>query len=245
MKTHSAFLPDRNLIRLMNILLFASITITSFCQEAKTFKVKAGEDISKVIPMGEMCRYDHYQEGHLFFPSGKSSSLMRLNYNFLFDEMMFIDKKGDTLFVNNENVFLYAEIGKDIFHHDTSKGFFEILAGNDTIKLLRKQSFLFTQRDVTGSNGYGDVSSSASVVALRKVPGTTAGMTKNQDVTYTKSVAFFFMDSEKKIVKANKSSLMKLLPEKKTDLQGYLKNKKTDFDKENDLLLLMEFVNGK
>ena len=167
---------------------------------------------------------------------------MRLNYNFLFDEMMFIDKKEDTLFVNDDNVFLYAEIGKDVFHHDTDKGFFEILAGNDTIRLLRKQSFLFSQRDVVGSNGYGDVSSSASVVAMRKVPGTTAGMTKNQDVTYTKSVSFFFMDSRKKIVKATKSSLMKLLPEKKTLLQNYIKDKKPYFDKENDLFQLMEFI---
>lgn len=245
MKNPDSFTPYIHINRLMNIVLFVSINSVVLCQEAKTYKVKAGEDIRKVIPIEEICRYDQYKEGRLFFPSGKSSVLMRQNYNLLLDNMMFIDNKEDTLFVNDDNVFLYAEIGKDIFHHDANKGFFEILAGNDDIMLLRKQSFLLTQRDVVGNNGYGEVSNSGAVVAMRKVPGTVSDMTKNQDVTYTRSVSFFFMDSGKRILKATKSSLMKLLPDNKTALQRYLKNKKTDFNKENDLLQLMEFITGK
>jgi hypothetical protein len=205
----------------------------SFSQNNNLILVKAGENPGKVIPKKLTYRYGDFQNGKLYFPSGKSSATMLLNYNSLYDDLMFIDKKGDTLVVGADQVFPYAEIGGNQFYHDSQKGYFEILTGDDKIKLVCKYYFEIRRKDVTGSNGYGSTSlTTGSIVASRM---TNSSVVRNQDVSYSKSVSYFFLEDHERFLKATRSSLWKLFPKQKDAIKNYLEKNPVDFLNKDDL----------
>jgi len=215
------------------LILFGLITFLSFSQNSELILVKAGEDPAKVIPRRLTLRYSEFKTGQLFFATGKPSAKLQLNYNSLFDEMMLIDKNGDTLFLGADQAFVYVEIEKDQYYHDTQKGYFEILAGNDRLKLVSKTQFEIKRKELSGSNGYGSVSGSNTAIIASRVNSNS--VIKNENVSYQKTISYFLMDEDKRSVKANKSSLIKFFPEHKDEIKDYLNKHRVNFDKENDL----------
>jgi hypothetical protein len=215
-------------------ILLCLIANHSFSQSNSLILVKAGENPAKVIPKKLTYRYEDFQNGKLYFPSGKSSATMRLNYNSLYDDLMFIDKKGDTLVVGIDQVFSYAEIGGNQFYHDRQKGYYEILQGDDKIKLVSKSYFGIQGKDASGSNGYGTTSGTTGAIVATRM--TSSSMVLNQDVSYSKDISYFFLEDNELYLKANKSSLLKLFPNQKDAIKEYLKTNPVDFLKEEDLI---------
>jgi len=221
------------------LIILGLITIQSFSQNSELILVKAGEDPGKVIPKQLTYRYTEFKNGHLFFSSGKSSNTLLLNYNSLFDEMMLIEKTGDTLFLGTDQAFPYVEIGKDQYYHDAQKGYFEILSGNDQLKLVSKTQFEIRRKELSGSNGYGSVSGATTPIIASRM--SSSSVIKNENVSYQKILSYFFMNEDKKFVKATKSSLIKFFPQHKDEIKDYLNKHQIDFDRAENLKQVMDY----
>lgn len=219
-------------------LAFAIVAVHSLFAQSE-YKVKAGEYPARVIK-GDAYRYPQFENGKLFYASGKSSGLLLLNYNFLFDEIRLINKQGDTLTVAADDVFRYAEIGSNQFLHDTEKGYFEILSGSEKIKLIQKQLLVVKQKDTSGNNGYGSTSPSSSVYATRtgSMPNT---IVRNVDATYSIESHHYFLHEPNEIVKASRAALFKWFPERKDQLKDFIKMEHIDFNKEADLKKIVAY----
>lgn len=86
-------------------------------QRSGQYTIMRGENIIEVIPKKELYIYPGFQQGVVYFKDGARSSAM-LNYHLVFQEMHFIDAKGDTLSLLNPAEISSISIGKDQFYYE-------------------------------------------------------------------------------------------------------------------------------
>jgi hypothetical protein len=225
------------------VFLIVVVANLSLFGQSKEYKVKAGEYPARIIK-GDAYRFPEYRNGKLFNAAAKPSATVLLNYNILFDEIRIIGKQGDTLAVSDPALYPYIEIGNSQFHRDPQQGYFEIIEGENKIKLLEKQKFIGKQKDVVGSNGYGSTSSSpGSMVAATRAGSLPQTMVTSVDVTYFREAFYYFMNGTNEIAKANRSTLLKWFPDNREEIKNVIREKNINFESEADLIKLTEFVN--
>src|ERR1700733_8916449 len=169
-------------------LLFLVLNQNSWAQGSKPIRVKAGEDIREVLTPEYLYRYPQFISGTVFFKNGTQSTA-KLNYNIIISEIQFIDPKGDTLSLANEETINYITIGNDSFYYD--KGYVEVIAGNVETKLARKQVIRMDEQKI---GGYDQPSSSSSVTSFNTLSMDSRynKLTVRQDVVLSKAALYYF-----------------------------------------------------
>jgi len=165
-----------------------------------------------------------------------------MNFNLLICEMQFIGADKDTLVLTKPE-----EIDSIIFDNGVfffNKGFYQILASSDSVKLavLRRASYEpvkigalgISNRSGAGMQGYTSIITHAGLKNL----------VINEDIDITTETAYFLIKNNKEMIKVNKSGFIKMFPSKEPDIQTYLKQHKVDFNKETDLKKLFAFLIG-
>ena len=89
--------PQRLYIMILTAIVLPAMTVYG---QDSTYLVKAGERPASVIPLKAQYQYQDFRNGILFFPKGKKSEILSLNFNILYSEIQFIDTKGDTVFLD-------------------------------------------------------------------------------------------------------------------------------------------------
>ncbi|HET9435110.1 MAG TPA: hypothetical protein VFO37_15195, partial [Chitinophagaceae bacterium] len=79
--------------------------------------IRAGTSVNESVSTKDLYQYPQFVFGKVFFKPG-DSAMAKLNYNRLFDEMQFIDFKGDTLSIANEATIRLIRINNDVFYYD-------------------------------------------------------------------------------------------------------------------------------
>src|SRR5215213_4561918 len=93
------------------LILFVLIYQTELlAQKNKFVTVKAGNNIMDVLSTTDVFYYPHFTSGKVFLRDGTAAE-GKLNYNRLVDEMHFINPKGDTMALANEQDIKYVVIG--------------------------------------------------------------------------------------------------------------------------------------
>ena len=81
-------------MKLLLLLLF------SYCcrlhAQDSSIHIKAGMSVNEAVSVTDLYQYPQFSLGKVFFKSG-DSTMAKLNYHTLLDEMLFINSKGDTL----------------------------------------------------------------------------------------------------------------------------------------------------
>ncbi|MBK5272449.1 MAG: hypothetical protein JJE22_15700, partial [Bacteroidia bacterium] len=86
---------------ILMLICFAVLSSNQLsAQTITTIRVKAGEDFTAVYK--QMYRFPQFTYGKVYFVN-KDSAVGRLNYNMLMGKMQFIDKRGDTLVLSEDN----------------------------------------------------------------------------------------------------------------------------------------------
>ncbi len=222
------------------LYILALLSSNFLFAQAKTMRVKAGDDIAQAYSSHGFYRFPQFGSATLYYKSGGQSFGQQFNYNILSGSLQFIGPKGDTLdlagpsdidsIVFEGNVFLYNE------------GFLEKAASADSIVLLKK-IVIRTQTENVGA--YGMPNSTASIVNFKNFTTGTGvyNLVMNQDVVVTESVYWYFSVGNSEVLKSSKANLLKLLPAKKqSTAEMYLKQNKTNFEKEGDLKKLMAAI---
>lgn len=103
----------------LRLLLMACIfnTYAAFAQQEKSYPVKAGEIPGEVLPKEAIYVLPAFATGTAFLKDG-TSSMLRFNYNFLLDEMHFINEKGDTLAIADPLLINSVVIDSMVFYYD-------------------------------------------------------------------------------------------------------------------------------
>ena len=229
-------------IRTNNALL-TLLCLVTFCtgaQAQKQMRVKAGDNITNAIPMADRYRYPQFTTGTVVYRNGVSGA-GQLNYNRLLGEMQFIDPKGDTLALADEQNVAYVTIGANRFYVNPGKGCPEVIAEHGAVKLA-KQVVLKSMR-TEKKVAYGQSSGASSVATVQPYSNNSSmhriGATGDQMVQ--EEVSYFVVDQNDRYYLINKSAIFKVFSKHKRAIETYLNENPVQFTEEADLKKLIQF----
>jgi hypothetical protein len=201
--------------------------------------VKAGKTIKEDVPPGDLYTYPQFTRGTVFFRNGKSSSAP-LNYNQFLDEMQFITSKGDTLTLIDEKNIAFININSDTFFYD--EGYLKLAGSAPSVKLGTKDLLKVIYKKKLGA--YGMTSATESIASYKTFDDERKlyELTVMEDIVLAPKRLYYIANNHNHFLLASKKSLMKLFPKLETALVDYLRENEVDFENQEDLKKLMQFI---
>ena len=227
------------------LLLLLFILIGYFdlsAQDSTLVTVKTGERIEDVLKSSDIFFYPQFIYSKILFKDGKVADPY-MNYNRLYDQMLFINDKGDTLAVTDVKNIEFIVNDWDIFFYNG--GYLRLVADDTVIKLAEKQIW-----EVADIRKMGTFNTPTNTVAITSVgyfsDGRDAAKSKelilNAETLLRKETQYYFGDKYNHFVRASKKKLMDLFPKDEQRIENYLKENKVKFDKKDDLEKLCKFL---
>ena len=196
-------------------------------QTRTTITIKAGEGITAIYK--QMYRFPQFMYGKVYFMNSDSAK-GKLNYNMLIKKMQFIDKRGDTLVLSDNNPIRLVVIDTIIFYCN-SEECVELLAGYPPAELAASYKLKLADEQKIGA--YGLSSSTQTIENTSSFVENNYKLLVGKDLVFAKDTRYYFIDANKHFIVANKKNLLKLLPGQKTKIENYLKTHDVDFKNEN------------
>jgi hypothetical protein len=109
-------------------------------QSKNIIRVKNGQDAANYASSKDRYQYPEFQAGTIHFTNGRTGS-GRLNYCYLLGEIMFINDKGDTLALADNNLVRYADIGKTHYYYIPENGYAEMVENCGMALLVKKVKY--------------------------------------------------------------------------------------------------------
>ena len=225
------------------LLIFILISYTGLLAQDSTYIIiKSGDRIQEGLTSAEMYYYPQFTKGVVFFKSGTKATA-KVNYTRLFDQMLFIDSRGDTLALAEEQTIKLIAVDKDTFYFD--EGYVRIIADNDFVKLAEKQ--IWVVADIRKPGPHNTSTSTIGVTSVRTFrQGNDAvrnPLTLDEDIVLRKETHYYFGDEYNHFARAGKKGLFELFNKKQRSIENYLKENKVNFDKKDDIEKLYQFIN--
>lgn len=183
----------------------------SFAQGRSFITLKAGSSINDGVPVADLYQYPVFTNGKVYFRDGQVSE-GRLNYHKYLDEMQFINYKGDTLAVDNEETIKLIVVNSDSFYYH--EDFVRLLAVAGNTKLGVRESLQIS--DERKAAAYDMTSSISSIKTATTFSNgrQLARINVKIDILIEKETIYYFGDEYNRFVQANKKNLFELHPKK-------------------------------
>jgi len=228
----------------MNRIVLFAVTLLCFftlsAQEKKRFTINPGEKPSEKIPREEIYHFGEFTMAAISMKSGLATQA-RLNYNSLYGEMQFIDGKGDTLSIADENNIQLIAAGKDTFYFH--EGWLELISNNTNSKLVKNKMLQISNKEKIGAMdipAFGAIETNTKSTASQQ----TRDLVAKERLTYTAYNKYYFGDRFNHFFPATKKSLLKIYGKQQTVIEQYLRDNKIDFSADEDLKKLSVFLQG-
>ncbi|RYY88609.1 MAG: hypothetical protein EOO15_08430, partial [Chitinophagaceae bacterium] len=92
------------------------LLLAAQAQTRPTYVVNPGETINGILKPTDIFKYPEFAAGTVYFKNGAATN-GKLNYSYLAGAVQFIDPKGDTLSLNDDDQIGLVTIGKDSFYY--------------------------------------------------------------------------------------------------------------------------------
>jgi len=225
------------------LLLFILIGYSDLsAQDSTLVTIKAGNRVKEVLKITDIYYYPQFTIGKVFLRDG-SRAAAKMNYTRLYDQMLFIDAKGDTLALADEKTIKFITIDKDTLYFD--EGYVRLIKNYGEVKLAEKQTWVVA--DIRKMGTYGTPKSTVAITSVSNLED-ASGRAKsydfllNEDIVIRKETQYYFGDKNNHFVRASKKKLMLLFPKDQLSIENYLKENKVDFDNKDDLEKLAQFL---
>jgi hypothetical protein len=229
------------ILKYLLTFLLGFICCLSALPQKKTFvTVKAGDNIMDVLPTPDIFFYPDFTTGKVVLRYGPGAEV-KLNYSRLVDEMHFINEKGDTLAVDNEDNIKYIVTGKDTFCYD--RGYLRLVTSGSFAKLAVRDVWVISDTRQVGA--YNSTNTSVSMLAYKSIVegGSLYNLTVNEDIILRRAEKYYFGDNFNNFVIATKTNLLLLFPKEQQRISMYLKENRINFNNKQDLEKTIQFVN--
>jgi len=223
---------------ILSLIWFAVLYTNQLsAQTLTTITVKPGEDLTAIYK--QMYRFPQFMYGKVYFMN-KDSAKGRLNYNILIGKMQFIDKRGDTLVLSDDNPIRLVAIDTNIFYCNSGECV-ELLAGSPPAELAVSYRLKLADEQKIGAFGLPTSTQTIENKNSFKI-NSDYSLQLNRDLVFTKETRYYFIDAGKHFIPANKKNLLKLSPKQNAIIENYLEKNVIDFKNETDLLNLMIYL---
>jgi hypothetical protein len=222
------------------IIFICSVLILNLPLEAQNnelIEVKAGNEILDYFPVPVRYLYPEFMSGQVLFKNG-TVNITRLNYNFLMDEVEFIQSQ-DTLSIFKKKEIRLIAVAQDTFFYDN--GYIEQISGGPVRVGLRQR---YKLKEVLNKDAYGTSSSGSARNSYNLFPsdGNLHKLTANEDMVFQKTKEYYLATSSGTFVQYRKKTVLQLFPQKEDAIRDYIKSNKIDFDSVEDLLKLAGYL---
>ena len=166
----------------------------------------------------------------------------QLNYNFMLDEVLFIDENGEKKALANPEDVLLIYIGNRMFI-PSSKGYYEVIERGE-VSLVYKWTCNIREKGKEGALGV--TTDAPSVVQMNQMSFDARQWkldVDNEAVVSVEVIPYLKINSKYVSVKGEKD-FFKVLPRKKQEIKEYVKLNPVDFKKEADLRRLTKYCNS-
>ena len=217
------------------LILFFSV---ASAQNQESYTIKPGENIVEVVQLKNLFQYPTFVSGSVFFRDGRVVK-SQLNYNYFNAQIQFIDQKGDTLTLADENTIKHIIIAHDSFCYD--EGYIQMMRQSGTVVLGKRVYF----KDFEQKKGaYGLSSGTSSAINASSIVDQRAfNFNTEHEVTLVKNTDYVF-GNKNEFLLADKKNLVKLFPKYKKTIAEYLNDTSINFKQEEDLVKLFAFLKG-
>jgi hypothetical protein len=217
--------------------LLLGIAVTA--QRPKTYTVPAGVEVSDIVPAKEIYQFPQFVQGLVIFRDGIAAP-GRLNYNRLIAEIQFIDPKGDTLSLANEQNIKTAFLGTDTFYY--SDGYVRQLAGGSRIKMGERIAF---KEYIQKPGAYGLSSATTATNNLSTLLNNrSVDLNVSQELVLVKNTNYLIGDRFNAFVVADKNAILKMFPDKRPAIEDFIEKNKISFTKQDDMVKLGKFLDA-
>lgn len=204
-------------------------------QPKKVVRVKNGQDATKYVSAKDRYQYSAFLPGTISYTNGKMAG-GRLNYCYLLGEIMFINTKGDTLAIADNNLVNHADIGSTRYYPVPENGYVEVVEDCGIMLLAKKVQY---QKDGIEKKGayqnQSELGSLYNATTFTDINGRTTMLPANNTILMKPVVTYLFMDTNHRFNKATKTSLLKIFSKKKEEIEPYLEAQNFNYSSEEDL----------
>lgn len=195
---------------------------------------------SSIIPLNERFQFENFRQGFVNKRTGGQSEA-KLNYSYLYGDILFIGPSADTLSIMDANLVKTVSIGDNIYTYDPKYGFVEITAEYDGVKVGRKSQLVLIDYDTRGSySKLGSPVSRPYENSFVKMPGGNADINSLANLQLSPRSLYFFIDRNGRSHIAERASLLKIYARSKRKVVAYLNTRDVDYENENDLRKVIE-----
>src|SRR5436189_4408380 len=218
----------------MKVLLLLFLILIGYteisAQDSTYVTVKTGEKIEDVLKSSDIFFYPQFIYSKILFKDGKVADPY-MNYNRLYDQMLFISEKGDTLALTDVKNIEYIVNDWDIFFYNG--GYLRLIANDTVIKLAEKQTWVLA--DIRKMGSQGRPTTSVAITSLSYFSnGQDAAKSKqlimNEELVIRKETHYYFGDKFNHFVPATKKRLLNLFSNEERNIENYLIEHKVNFE---------------
>jgi hypothetical protein len=223
---------------ILSLILFAVLYANQLsAQTITTITIKAGEDLTAVYE--QMYRFPQFSYGKVYFINNDSAK-GKLNYNLLMRKMQFLNERGDTLVLADDNPIRVVAIDTNIFYCNSGECV-ELIAGWPSAELAVSHHLKLADEQKAGA--YGLPSSTHTIENNNSFKANNDyRLQLNKDLVFTKETRYYFIDAARHFIVANKKNLSKLFPGQKAQIENYLKENQINFKSDIDLKNLFMYI---
>ena len=210
-------------------------------QDSTIVTVRTGQKVNDVLTPADIYHYTQFTNGKVAFKDG-TKGVAKMNYNRLFDQMLFIGPGGDTLALADEKTIKLITVERDTFFYD--EGYIRLIADGN-VRLAEKQVWV-----VADIRKIGTFNKPTTTVAVHSFSSYTNGadaakskdLIMNEDIILRKETHYYVGDKFNFFIRANKKSIMQLFNKYEKSVENYLKENKISFERKDDLEKLVQFL---
>lgn len=215
------------------IFIFAQTPQTITLDNNKTSANEVNPELQYLFP--------EFQSGSVTLKKGKPINCM-LNYNFMTDEMLYVNEKGEKMALANPEDILRVYIGNRMFI-PISKKYFEVIE-KEAVSLVYRWTTNITE---IGKDGvFGIVTDAPSVYQMNQMSfdNRTWKLDVDKTAIVTVVVVPYLYTKSKCIRIMGGNDFAKAFPGKKSEIQLYVEQNPVDYKKEADLRRLTKYCNS-
>lgn len=231
------------IMKALRLLLFILIGYSDlWAQDSTLVTIKAGNRAKDVLSISDIYYYPQFTNGKVFLRDGSRAGA-KVNYTRLYDQMLFIDPKGDTLALADEKTIKFIVIDKDTLYYD--EGYVRLIANYGDVKLAEKQ--IWVVADIRKIGTHDTPKNTVAITSLSNYSDAN-GRAKsydfliNEDMIIRKETQYYFGNENNHFVRSGKKKLMLLFPKDQRSLENYLKENNVNFDKKDEVEKLAQFI---
>lgn len=230
----------------MRILLFLItanfLSGPASAQSKKTYRINSIKGDSSDL-INSLYRYPKFEKGAVSFNNQPLASA-DLNYNYLSGQILFVTPKGEQLELAKPETLTYIAIGTDTFYY-VDKGYVEMITHYPAINLSRKEIIKFNGKEKKGAYGTYSSTTAASSINTFSDENVNQKISVDENTLYATATIYYLSDRLNNFVPATKKNFYKIFSKDEKKLSMYLKDNSVHYTKEEDLLKLLEYLEGK